>query len=388
MRTIAVVTVGRSDYGIYVPILREIQARKSLALQLIVSGAHLLPEFGRTAQAIEQDGFPIAARIEMHGPSDSPEAIAVSIGRGAIGFARAFAKSPPDILLLLGDRFEMLAAACAALPFTMPVAHIHGGELTQGAIDDSIRHAITKMSHLHFVATETYRRRVVQLGEEPWRVTVSGAPGLDNLRSGRIASREELLALPGVNLTHPFLLVTYHSTTLEPENTDRHLDELLAALDEFDFGLVFTYPNADSGGRAIIERIEPFVGRRPNRVLVESLGTAAYFGLMRHASAMVGNSSSGLVEAASLRLPVVNVGNRQRGRVRPRNVVDVECARDEIVAAVRAATAPGFAASLADLANPYGDGRAAPRIVDVLERVPIDVRLITKSFYDLESVSV
>jgi UDP-N-acetylglucosamine 2-epimerase (non-hydrolysing)/GDP/UDP-N,N'-diacetylbacillosamine 2-epimerase (hydrolysing) len=268
------------------------------------------------------------------------------------------------------------------------VAHIHGGELTEGAIDDAIRHVITKMSHLHFVATETYRRRVIQLGEEPWRVAVSGAPGLDNVLTMDLVAREDLEARLGLNMSRPFLIVTFHPVTLEHENTDTHLNELLRALADLDYGLVFTYPNADTGSRAIIDRIRRFATGRPNATLVDNLGTAAYFGLMKHAAAMVGNSSSGIIEAGSFKLPVVNIGSRQQGRTRGRNVVDVECSRERIVAAIRTATSKAFAAGLADLVNPYGDGHAARRIVEVLRSVPMDARLITKPFHDLESVSV
>lgn len=388
MRTVGVVTVGRSDYGIYLPILRQIQAAPDLRLHLIVSGAHLLPEFGMTAGAIEADGFTIGDRVEMLLPSDAPEAIATSIGRGTVGFARSFAQLRPDILVLLGDRFEMLAAASAALPFRIPVAHIHGGELTEGAIDDAIRHAITKMSHLHFVATETYRRRVIQLGEEPWRVTVSGAPGLDNVLTLDLPAREELEARVGLDLSKPFLLVTFHPVTLEYEHTDKHLDELFGALAALDYGLIFTYPNADMGSRVIIDRVRQLVAARSAATLVDNLGTAAYFGLMKRAAAMVGNSSSGIIEAASFKLPVVNVGNRQRGRTRGRNVIDVECSCERIIDAVRAATSKTFMAGLKDLVNPYGDGHAARRIVGVLSTAPPSARLLVKPFHDIESVSV
>lgn len=386
MRTIGVVTVGRSDYGIYRPVLREIQAREGLELHLLVSGAHLLPVYGLTVREIEKDGFPIAERIQMLEPSDSPEGIARSIGRGVTGFAGALARRAPDILVLLGDRFEMLAAAAAALPFTIPIAHIHGGELTEGAFDDAIRHAITKMSHLHFVATETYRRRILQLGEEPWRVAVSGAPGLDNVLTVDAATVEQLRARLNLGLEQPFLLVTFHPVTLEQEDTERHLDELLTALSALDFDLVFTLPTFDAGSGSVIQRLQRFVASRPGATLVDSLGTQAYFGLMKRAAAMVGNSSSGIIEAASFKLPVVNIGNRQRGRERPKNVIDVEGSKDEILSAIRQATSREFVAELSDLVNPYGDGHAARRIVDVLATVVLDKQLITKSFRDLESI--
>lgn len=387
MRSIGVVTVGRSDFGLYRPILRRIRSSPDVQLQLFVSGAHLLPEFGGTVDAIESEGFEIAARVDMLSSSDAPDAIAAGVGRGTIGFAHVFDERRPDILLLLGDRIEMLAPAVAALPSRIPIAHIHGGEATEGAIDDTIRHALTKLSHLHFVATEAYGARVIQMGEEPWRVTVSGAPGLDNVAALAVPTLGELEARVGIDLSRPYLLVTFHPVTLEQERTGEFVDELLAALASVEYGLVFTYPNADSGSRLIIERVRRFVNGRPRTVFLEDLGTDAYFGLMRHATAMVGNSSSGIIEAASFMLPVVNVGSRQRGRIRGANVVDVECDRRSIRAAIRRAGSAEFREALAGLVNPYGDGRAAARIVNVLASVALDT-LMPKRFHDLSGTQM
>lgn len=381
MRTIGVVTVARSDYGYYLPILQRIQAERGLKLHLIVSGMHLSPEFGLTERVIVEDGFPIGDRVEMLLASDTPEAVAKSIGLGTIGFAQSYVRLRPDILLVLGDRFEMLSAVLAALPLRIPVAHVHGGELTEGAMDDAIRHSITKMSHLHFVATEEYARRVIQMGEEPERVTVSGAPSLDNLRRIRLRRREELEKRHRLGLLRPFLLVTYHPVTLEHEQTKQHISELLAALEKANAPVVFTYPNADMGSRVIIENIRQFAARRRNTYLTINLGTQDYFSMMKHAAAMVGNSSSGIIEAASFRLPVVNIGSRQRGRVRGKNVLDVECKRGEIVRAIQKALSREFRKSLADHANPYGDGHAAERIVARLKQVSLDGALIRKRFH-------
>ena len=249
MRTIGVVTVARSDYGIYLPLLRAIQVDANLRLHLLVSGAHLSPEQGLTVRAIEADGFPIGDRIDLELTSDAPVDIAGAIGRGVIGFARSFDQFRPDILVVLGDRYDMYPAALAALSFRMPVAHIHGGELTRGAIDDAIRHSLTKLSHLHFVSTVEYARRVIQLGEEPWRVTVTGAPGLDNLASVKLLSRAELEEKYNLRLNRPTLLVTYHPVTLEAEQTGYQMDELLLALDAIGMPIVFTSPNADAGNQ-------------------------------------------------------------------------------------------------------------------------------------------
>ncbi|MBE3119316.1 MAG: UDP-N-acetylglucosamine 2-epimerase (hydrolyzing) [Candidatus Atribacteria bacterium] len=383
MRTIGVVTVGRSDYGIYLPILRRIQADPDLRLHLIVSGAHLAPGFGLTVNTIQADGFEIGDRIEMLLASDSPEGIAKSTGIGVIGFAQAFARFRPDILLVLGDRFEMHAAALAALPFNIPVAHIHGGEVTQGAMDDALRHSLTKLSHLHFVSTPEYALRVAQLGEEGWRITVSGAPSLDNLLAMALPTREQLETQFGFCLQPAPLLVTFHPVTLEFEQTEWQIAELTAALNLLDVPVIFTMPNADTRNGIIRHHIAEYVRAHTSAWSVENFGTQNYFGVMQFAAAMVGNSSSGIIEAPSFKLPVVNIGTRQAGRMRAANVVDVGYARGEIVAGVRRAMAPEFHAKLRDLVNPYGDGHAAERIVAGLKAAALDDRLIRKVFCDV-----
>ena len=387
MRTIGAVTVSRSDYGIYLPVLKAIQADPELQLRLYVGGMHLSPEFGLTVREIEADGFEICERVEMLLSSDRPEGIAKSIGLGVIGFSQAYARSRPDLLLLLGDRFEMLAAALAALPFNIPMAHIHGGELTEGAIDDAIRHAITKMSHLHFVATESYAKRVIRMGEEPWRVVVSGAASLDNLGSVQLLTREELEEKYGIETEPPFLLITWHPVTLEYEETKNQIEALLTALGKVEGTLVFTYPNADTSSRSVIEAIEGFVACTPRAKLFVNLGTQGYFSLMKHATAMVGNSSSGIIEAASFNLPVVNVGDRQRGRVRAENVIDVGNAHTEILAGIQKALSQDFRVAISEVINPYGDGKAATRILDKLKGVKLDKDLIKKRFIEGDSVS-
>ena len=385
MRSVAVVTVGRSDYGIYVPVLRAIEAAPDLELLLIASGSHLSPEFGLTINAIRSDGFAIADSVEMLLSSDTPQGIAKSMGLGVIGFAQSYARLKPDLLLVLGDRFEMHSAALAALPFNIPVAHIHGGERTEGAIDESLRHSMTKLSHLHFVATEEYARRVEQLGEEPWRIIVSGAPGLDNVASTSLLDAVGLESRLNISLAQPPLLVTFHPVTLEHEQTGWHITELLAALEEFGGPMVFTMPNADTSGRLVAQKIAEFTKRHDKVWLVDNLGVPLYFSMMKVARAMVGNSSSGIIEAASFGLPVVNIGTRQAGRVRAANVIDTGYSRQQILDALRIATSAGFRQKLTDMKNPYGTGNAAGRIVDRLRQVPIDDRLIRKPFHDLPS---
>jgi UDP-N-acetylglucosamine 2-epimerase (non-hydrolysing)/GDP/UDP-N,N'-diacetylbacillosamine 2-epimerase (hydrolysing) len=383
VRTISVVTVGRSDYGIYLPVLRKIQAERDFRLHLIASGMHLSPEFGLTVKAIEADGFPISDRVEMLLSSDSPEGIAKAIGIGMIGFAQVYSRFRPDILIVLGDRFEMYAAALAALPFKIPVAHIHGGELTEGAIDDALRHSITKLSHLHFVATEEYARRVRQMGEEPWRVTVSGAPSLDLIQDMTFLSKEELESRFGLDLSCAPILATYNPVTMEYERTEWQTEQLLEALKGSGLPVVFTLPNSDTAGRVIVGMIREFVGTHPRARLVANLGTQGYFSLMRQAAMMVGNSSSGLIEALSFGLPVVNVGSRQRGRLRGENVIDVGYDATDILKAIQRAASPAFKSSLASVPNPYGDRHAAERIVRVLREVSLGDRLLMKRFHDL-----
>lgn len=381
-RRIGVVSVARSDYGHLAPVLTGIRAHTDLDLLLFIAGGHLSDRFGRTEHLVEADGWPIAARIPTLGADDGPVAIGQALGRGVTGFAEAFERQRPDVLVVFGDRYEMASAALAALPLTIPVAHVHGGELTDGAIDDALRHAITKLAHLHFVSAEVHARRVRQLGEEAWRVHVTGAPGLDRFRTVRFLSRDALAGRLGIALPRPTLLVTFHPVTLEYEDTASHTDELLAALAGIDATIVMTYPGADTASSAVIERVELFAAGAPRVRLVRALGDDVYASLLREADAMVGNSSSGLVEAPTFGLPVVNIGARQHGRLRGANVIDVGCDRDAIAAGIHRALDRSFAAGLRGLPNPYGDGHAAPRIVDVLGSVELDSRLIRKRFVD------
>lgn len=385
VRTIGVITGARSEYGLLFPVLKAISADPALRLKLFVTGTHLSPDFGLTVREIERD-FEITERVDMLVASDTPEAISKSMGLGMIGFAQTYAAHRPDILLVLGDRFETLAAVAAALPFTIPVAHIAGGEATEGAIDDAIRHSITKMSHLHFVSLDEYRRRLIRMGEEPWRITISGEPGLDNVSATPELSRHELEQRIGISLEPSPLLVTFHPVTLELGQAGKQIDEVLAALDAVGMPIVFTAPNADTEGRIIARRIEEFVQEHSNTRLVTSFGTAAYFSIMRCSAAMVGNSSSGIIEAASFDLPVVNIGSRQRGRFSPKNVIHCEPSKDAVEVAIRRAVSPDFRSGLVGLENPYGDGKAASRIINVLKTVPLDGTLLKKSFFPVSEV--
>jgi UDP-N-acetylglucosamine 2-epimerase (non-hydrolysing)/GDP/UDP-N,N'-diacetylbacillosamine 2-epimerase (hydrolysing) len=384
-RSVAVVTVARSDYGIYRSVLRAIASDPDLELRVIAAGMHLSPDFGYTARMIEEDGFAISDRVEMLLSGDSPESVAKSVGLGVIGFSQVFGRSRPDILLVLGDRFEMYAAPLAALPFKIPVAHLHGGELTSGAIDDALRHSMTKLSHLHFVSTEEYRRRVIQLGEDPECVVVSGAPSLDQVETEPRLTASELEGRFGVKLSPAPLLVTFHPVTLEYENTTWQIGELLAALDQLRLPVVFTAPNADTSGRIVRRAIEEFVAAHDDAWFVENFNQQAYFSFLELALAMVGNSSSGIIEAASFGLPVVNIGKRQAGRVRGANVIDIGYARDEVRQAIQRAIAPEFRQAISSHANPYrATGSAAAAIVQRLKSQSFDDRLLHKVFRDLD----
>lgn len=387
MRTIAVVTVGRSDFGIYLPVLRRIRDDPELSLHLIVAGAHLSPFHGATVAAIEMEGIEIADRVEMLVASDAAEAIGMSMGLGVLGFASALARARPDILLVLGDRFEMHAAALAALPLRIPVAHIAGGERSEGAFDESLRHSITKLSHIHFVSNLEAAKRVRQLGEDPARVIVTGLPSIDAIRETPLLTPEALEKAIGAPLHPAPLLVTFHPVTLEPEQASAQMDALLGALEEVGRPIVFTMPNADTANSAIRQRIVDFVSTHRSARVFEQLGAQAYFSLMAHAAAMVGNSSSGIIEAASFGLPVVNVGDRQRGRLRTTNVIDAPAERSAIVAAIARACAPDHRKRSRAIRNPYGDGHAADRIVSVLKRTELGRSLTMKVFHDMAEVA-
>ena len=385
MRTIGVVSTSRADYTGYRPLLKALQADPEIELKLYVSGMHLSPEFGLTVRVFEEDGFEISERIEALLSSDTPEGIAKSIGVGLIGFGQAFARSRPDILVVLGDRYEMFAAALAALPFKIPVAHIGGGDVTQGAIDDALRHSITKLSHVHFVSTEAYARRVIQLGENPDRIIVSGEPALDEILSAPRLGPEELKHRFGIDVERPFLLVTFHPVTLEYEQAEAQAEELLAALDEAGFPLIFTVPNADTAGRILRARMQRWVELHANKsALVENLGPVGYHSVLRQAVAVVGNSSSGILEAPSFKVPTVNVGNRQTGRIRAASVIDVACERREILDAIRKAASEEFRNSLASLVNPYANptNSAVATITSALKRVELGDSLVQKRFRD------
>lgn len=380
-RRIAVVTSSRADYShLYWP-LRLLQEHPEVDLRLIAMGPHLSPEFGLTVREIEKDGFAIAARIESLLSSDSDVGMAKSIGVAMLSLADALGAMRPDLLLLIADRYEMLAPAAAALALRIPMAHIEGGEISEGAIDDAVRNALTKMSHVHFTSTEGARARVIAMGEEPWRVHRAGAPSLDHLRRSRLLSPGEVEARCRLDLSRPTLLVACHPVTLERETT-REAGAVFAALEEIarkgDTQIVFCYPNADAGSRELVERARVFATEHGCAKLFVNLDAVTYWSLLRSVGAMVGNSSSGIMETASFALPTVNVGLRQKGRERARNVLDAEADTKAILQRIAEARSPEFRASLEGMTNPYGDGHAAERIVEVLTSVPLGGELLVK----------
>lgn len=384
MRKIAVVTGTRAEYGLLYWIMKGIQEDPSLELQLIVTGAHLSPEFGLTVTTIESEGFPVAERVEMLLSADTESAIATSMGLGIIGFAKAYERLRPDILLVLGDRFEILSAVSAAVPFRIPVAHIHGGEVTEGAMDELFRHAITKMSHIHFPAAQPYADRVIQMGERPETVFCFGAPGLDNILKLPLMEREKLASELDLPVDKKIGVFTYHPVTLDKDASEFQMAEALNALEGFtDIHWVLTVPNADTGGRILAERVKAFACRPPeNKSLFTSLGQLRYLSLLKHAAVMVGNSSSGLIEAPSFDLPVVNIGDRQRGRLRGDNVIDVYEYREQLISsAIKKALSPEFRDAIKGKINPYGDGSASLKIVDKIKTVVLDENLLKKRFY-------
>lgn len=382
-RKICVVSGTRADYGLLRWVMQGIKDDVELDLQLLVTGMHLAPEFGLTYTAIEADGFSIDRKIDILLSSDSPAAIAKSMGLAMIGFAAALAELQPDVLLVLGDRFEIFAAVAAAQVAGIPVAHLHGGERTEGAVDEAFRHAITKMSHLHFVAAPEYRQRVIQLGEAPERVFMVGGLGIDNIKRMPLLDRAALEASLDFGLGEKSLLITFHPATLEATPASEQLAELLAALSDLpDTRLIFTLPNADSGGRQLIKMIEAFVAAHRNARAYASLGQLRYLSCLAEVDGVIGNSSSGLLEAPSFKIGTINIGDRQRGRLQAASVINCEAQRESIGAALQCLYSAEFQAGLTDVVNPYGEGCASEQVVLALKHCQLD-GLVKKAFYDL-----
>jgi UDP-N-acetylglucosamine 2-epimerase (non-hydrolysing)/GDP/UDP-N,N'-diacetylbacillosamine 2-epimerase (hydrolysing) len=383
-RTIAVISTSRADYShLYWP-LRELTAHPDVDLKLIVMGSHLSPEFGLSAKEIQKDGLAIAASVETLLSSDTDIGMAKSIGVAVLSLADLLGQMRPDILLLIADRYEMLAPASVALALRIPIAHIEGGEISEGAIDDAVRNALTKMSHVHFTSTERARTRIISMGEEPWRVHRAGAPSLDHLRRSKLRTRNELETQLELDLSMPSMIVAYHPVTLARDTT-YEASALFAALSERSEQILFCYPNADAGSRSLIERSRSFLEARANGRVFVNLGAVEYWSLLANVDLMVGNSSSGIMETASLALPTVNVGLRQYGRERARNVLDAQAEKQSILEKIEEARGDRFKSSLKGMTNPYGDGHAAERIVEILTSASLDANLLRKHASTTES---
>jgi len=382
-RKICVVTGTRAEFGLLRPLMREIQATPGLELQVVVTGMHLSPEYGSTYREVEEAGFRADRKVEMLLGANTATAVSKSVGLGTIGFADAYDGLKPDLIVVLGDRFELLSAVTAALIAGIPVAHIHGGETTEGAFDEAIRHSITKMSHLHFVGAQDYGRRVIQLGEQPGRVFVVGGLGIDVIKQTTLLDRAALEKSLDFALGKKNLLITFHPVTLEGGSSVAQMNALLEALDELDdTNLIFTMPNADTGGRELATLVDVYVRTRSHARVYSSLGYLRYLSCMQFVDGVVGNSSSGLAEAPSMRIGTVDIGDRQKGRLAADSVIHCEPDRDSIRAALQRLYDPDFQATLERTVNPYGDGGASKRIVEVLCNYPLD-NILKKSFFDL-----
>jgi len=376
-RTIAVVTTSRADYSLLYWPLRELASHPDVDLKIVAVGPHLSPEFGSTVREIEKDGFDVNARIECLMSSDSDIGMAKTIGVATLSLADCFGQMRPDLVVLTADRYEMLAPASVALALRIPIAHIEGGEISEGAIDDAVRNALTKLSHIHFTSTEFARTRVIAMGEEAWRVHRTGAASLDHLRRSTLLNREQLETRLAIDLGQPTAVITYHPTTIARDTT-READAMFSAIHSMPGQLLCCYPNADAGSRALIERTESCLRERGGGKVIVNLDPVVYWSLLRFVDLLVGNSSSGIIEAASFALPVVDVGIRQRGRERGRNVLTAEPSVASILDRIRTARSQQFRRSLEGMENLYGDGRAAERIVTVLASVPLGEELLIK----------
>jgi UDP-hydrolysing UDP-N-acetyl-D-glucosamine 2-epimerase len=384
-RKICIVTGTRSEYGLLYWLIKEVSEDPGLQLQLIATAMHLSPEFGLTYKIIEQDGFKIDEKVKMLTGSDSPVDITKSIGQGTIGFADALDQLKPDLMVVIGDRYEMLSAVTAATITRIPVAHLHGGESAEALIDEPIRHAITKMSHLHFTAAEPYRKKVIQMGEHPDTVFNVGAPGLDHVSQTRLMNRSKLTSSVHLPADKPFFLITYHPITLESQTGGTHMTKLFAVLDKFpDHAILFTKPNADTEGRIISQLIDTYAAANPSRVVAHTtLGQARYLSAIKHSDAVIGNSSSGLIEAPAFHKPTINIGDRQRGRLFADSVISCTNESKEITKAIQKALSEDFQSTLEAVINPYGMGGASHKIKEVIKKHPLDPGMLKKKFYIL-----
>lgn len=382
MRKIGVFTGTRAEFGLLYWLLKDIKKDAELELKLFVSGMHLSPEFGLTYKSIESEGFKIDEKIETLLSSNSKVGVAKSIGLGVLGYTDALSRQEPEVLVILGDRFEALAIAQTAMILGIPIVHLHGGEITEGAYDDAIRHAITKLSYLHMTSTEEHRQRVIQLGEAPERVFNVGAIGLDHLNRGSVMSVDELSNSLGFSIKKPYMLVTYHPVTLADEDPESSFKELLDSLDEFsEYQVIMTYPNADDGGRSIIPLLEGYANKNSERVkAIPSLGHKRYLSAVKHSAAVIGNSSSGIIEVPSFDVATINIGMRQKGRLSAKSVVHCKPYKKDITDAIRTGITKSYKINNEEILNPYGQGDTSGKIITLIKKMKAKP---FKSFYDL-----
>lgn len=387
---ICIITGTRAEYGLLKPLIQKVHESETSELQLAVTGMHLSPEFGLTYQEIEKDGYPVTAKIEMLLSSDTPAGITKSMGVAMIGFADFFETHKPDIAVILGDRYEMLAAAAAAMAAAVPIAHIHGGELTEGIIDEAIRHSITKMSHLHFTSTEEYRRRVIQLGEQPQMVYNVGAPGIENIKKIKLLDKQSLEKELGFSFSDVTVLVTYHPVSLENMSTEVQFQNILDVLDEHkEITVIFTKANSDINGRIINQMIDEFVSRNRDRCAgYVSLGQLKYLSTLQFCRAVLGNSSSGIIEVPSFGIPTVNIGDRQRRRLHAKSVIDCGNEKEQVEAALEKALSDEFLSGIAGEKNPYEGKQTADKIYRIITEALGSGIHMKKEFYDVADIGV
>lgn len=385
MKRICVLTATRAEYGLLKPVIVKLNAVPRLDVRIAVTGMHLSPDFGFTYREIENDNLKIDKKIDILLSSDTPASVSKSMGLAMIGFADYFEELCPDMLLVLGDRYETLAVCCAAMNARIPIAHMYGGETTQGAVDESIRHAITKMSYLHFTSTEEYRKRVIQLGEEPDRVFAVGAMGIENIMHTQLMPMNELSDFLGMPLAEPYAVVTFHPVTLEDNTVKEQFSALLTACDNHpELRYIFTKANADANGKIINSMIDDYVKDKKNAKAVASLGTVRYLSALKYASLVIGNSSSGLIEAPSFHIPTVNIGDRQKGRLMAKSVISCEPDSGEITKAITKALSKEFREKISSVKNPYGDGNTSDKIAGILKEYLFNREInLKKSFYNV-----
>lgn len=384
-KSICIVTGSRAEYGLLSPVIKQLITTDSFELKIAATGTHLSEDFGLTYKEIEADGISVDAKIDVLQNDDSNKAMSKAIGIGVIGFAEYFEKTQPDLVVVLGDRFEIFAAATAAAVACIPIAHLHGGETAEGAIDEFFRHSVSKMSYLHFTSTEQYRQRVINMGEAPSRVFNVGATGVENILSMSLMSKDELARSIGYDLTSPYAIVTFHPVTLEKDTAAKQIEVLLSALDETSgLNYVFTKANADANGRAINNKIDAYCEKKGNTIAFTSMGVLHYLSAMKYCEMVIGNSSSGIIETPSFKKPTVNIGDRQKGRICAKSVISCEPEKHDIIKSINKARSQQFLHEIANQVNPYGDGKTSEKVAaiikDFLDNDKINLK---KSFYDV-----